>query len=140
MDPIFRRAPLDSAPFPRGSFWTMWKDNARRLAEVEAGTPSLPALRLYRAEMVVVVDEDVCDQRVELIARQAYGSPAGIALPRLRDELRNAAEASARGRDCRWVRFTLPGTAERDGSWEGAMLYVGDEPINAQLLPETPGA
>jgi hypothetical protein len=52
------------------------------------------------------------------------------ALPRLRDALLDRGEKLAASGHA-WVQFT-----ERGRSWNGAMLYVGEDPTHAQLAPE----
>jgi hypothetical protein len=51
-------------------------------------------------------------------------------LPRLRDALLEQADALARAGAHPWVLFSekLPGGSR---PWKGAMLYMGDEPIQA---------
>jgi hypothetical protein len=101
----------------------MHPDSAEWLAEVEAGTPALPAHQLYRRE--VLIGDDVGEQPVDDLLPLLRGKPLQDTLPRLRDTLLNEGERHAAA-GCVWVQFTHYGK-----SWNGAMLYLGNDPIRA---------
>jgi hypothetical protein len=101
----------------------MHPDSAEWLAEVEAGTPALPAHQLYRRE--VLIGDDVGEEPVDDLLPLLRGKPLQDTLPRLRDALINEGERHAAA-GCLWVQFTNHGK-----SWNGAMLYLGNDPIRA---------
>jgi hypothetical protein len=125
---LYRSAPSESPRFGRGTFWTMHRDKADWLSQVEAETPNVPAHPLYEAD--VVMRDDLGEQQVDDVLPFLEGVPMGEALPRLRDTLLERGERSAAD-GYRWVQYI-----RLDRSWRGAMLYLGDDPIPAQLLPE----
>jgi hypothetical protein len=127
MTTIYRTAPADSPQFGRGSFWTMRRESVRYVAEVEAGTSSLPAVELWQAD--VLIGDDVREQPLDDLLPMLAQTSVRDALPRLRAALLEKAEKHAAA-GCEWVRFTDHGE-----SWNGAMLYLGEKPIDAQLAP-----
>jgi hypothetical protein len=134
MTEIFRYAPVDAAPFARGTFWTMFWASAENVARVEAGSPDLPPGGcLYRAEVIVVRGENLApDESVEALLHSLRATPDPDRLPQIRDALLRRGEHFAARFP--WVQFT----GVQGASWEGAMLYMGDEPIPPKLMPETP--
>src|SRR5450631_248013 len=103
---LYRSAPSESPHFGRGSFWTIHRDSAEWLAEVEAGAPAPSAHRLYRRE--VLIGDDVREQPVDDLLPLLREKPLQDALPRLRDGLLNEGERHAAA-GCVWVQFTNHG-------------------------------
>lgn len=128
---VIYRSTQDEPPFGRGNFWTMWPASAEFVAEVEAGTPNLPAQSLYHYE--VVVGDRAAEQSVDDLLPLLEGTSKGNALPRLRDALLERGEKLAAS-GYAWVQFTDHGR-----SWHGAMLYLGDERIPARPASGVPG-
>lgn len=114
-------------PFGYGTFWTTWddSDSAKFVAQVEAGTPTVPAGRVYVAEVPIGGSE--ARQPVDDFLPLVREKPTGEALPLLRDELVSRGERAGG----EWVRFTDHGS-----EWKGAMLYLGDEFIAARSSPD----
>lgn len=106
----------------------MHPDSAEWLAKVEAGTPAPSAHRLYRRE--VLIGDDVREQPVDDLLPLLREKPLQDALPRLRDGLLSEGERLAAS-GYAWVQFT-----ERGRIWNGAMLYMGDDPTHARLAPK----
>jgi len=127
---IYRRSD-DEPPFGHGDFWTMRPVSAEFVAQVEAGTPILAAQSLYHYE--VAVEDRVVEQPVDDLLPVLEGKPQGDALPMLRDALLERGEKLAEA-GYAWVQFT-----ERGQSWNGAMLYVGDEPVHSRIYPAAQG-
>lgn len=109
----------------RGTFWTMRRESTDYIAQVEAGTPSLPPSQLYEAE--VTIGDSLSEPPIDDALAHAEGVPIRTALPQLRDALRARAEQEG----CEWAQFVT-----RDGrSWHGAMLYLGDVPSPMRRVP-----
>ncbi len=117
---VYRHAAVEAPEFGHLTFWTIRPEYAEWLARWETSGDTLPESRPYLAR--VTVGEDIESWSIKEIQR-LYGKS-------LRPEdviawaKRNARDAS------RWVQFTDHGDA-----WNGAMLYLGDEPLAAQPAP-----
>jgi hypothetical protein len=118
-----------------GGFWTIWEERAVWLAELEAGKPLATAGQIYQARPLLVAGGNLRDLPVEAIVRSVRDLRMIVALPKLRDDLRAAAQQLA-AEGVEWVQFTLPFTSDRDRSWEGAMLYMGAEPLAAEPVSD----
>ncbi len=132
MTPLYRRARAEQ-PTGKGSIWTTWPASADFLAEVEAGTPTLPAaLQLYARE--VLIGELEVAQAVDQVVALTEGRPIREDLPALRDAIRGFAEKSAAS-GYEWMRLT------RDGNeWHGTIVYLGEHPIPARVYPPVDSA
>ena len=123
---VIYRSTHDEPPFGRGNFWTTRPASAEFVAQVEAGTPVLPAQSLYHYE--VAVGDRVAEQPVDDLLHLLEGSSRD-GLLRLRDSLLDRGEKLAASGHT-WVQFT-----EHGQSWNGAMLYVGDEIVHPHVSP-----
>ncbi len=136
MAPLYRRASV-GPPFGRMTFWAYPSERARLdlLAEVEAGTPTLPPHREYRTE--VQAPDPILRHKVDHLLKLADGVPKVDALPQLRDGLlREVKERAAVDPGLEWVELT-----QRDKLAEGdeatqpgipwALVYMGDKPLDA---------
>jgi len=121
---LYRSDVVDSPKFGRGTFWTMHRNRAEYIAQVEAATPILPESQIiYQAD--VTIGDAVREYPVDDRLRSVAGKPMGEALPLLRDALLTRAEQAG---PVEWMQFTA-----QDRPW--AMLYVGDEPVPAHPVP-----
>jgi hypothetical protein len=127
MTVIYRQAQAESKDFEPDSFGTMHAANAEFLAEVEAGSGSLPPdPRLYQVD-VIMGDEDLSERPLEDFLPFVEGRPKWEALPQLRDFLLKEAKRNG----CPWMQLTAP----HDPNLHAAMVYVGEGPIRTQLAP-----
>lgn len=125
------RSSHDEPPFGHGDFWTMRPESAEFVAQLDAGTTILPAQALHH--YAVVVGDRVVDQPIDDLLPVLEGKPQADALAMLRGALLERGEKLAEA-GYAWVQFT-----ERGESWNGAMLYVGDEPVHSRIYPAAQG-
>jgi hypothetical protein len=129
MTVVYRYAASASPDFTRGTFWTSGlKGDAEYLAKLEAGDPAAATERLYQHE--VWLTANVPTEPIERHMVAAEKMPAPERLPRLRDALLEQADELARAGAHPWVRISEKFT-QGSRPWKGAMLYMGDEPIQA---------
>ncbi len=126
MPVLYRGDPAEPPQFGRRTFWTTHKESAEYLAQLEAATPTLPPPHIYRAD--VTIGDDVVPRDIDHLLRLARDKPMRDALPLLRDGLLGTAEHAGR----QWTQLMADGR-----SWKGAMIYLGDEPVPAQLAPKS---
>jgi hypothetical protein len=129
MTALFRLAPVGSVKFGPESFWTMHQESARRVAEVEAKTPLLPAnLQLFTANVIVADVYQPPQQLLALVLRQAANQPSAYAPPALHEAMLRAAE-QGRKQGCSWTQF-----ASDDKLLHLSLVYMGTKPIVVQPL------
>jgi hypothetical protein len=129
MTVVYRYAPSDSPDFTRGTFWTSGsKDDAEYLVRLEAGDPSARAERLYEHDVWLTASVPTEPIDKHMVAAENMPEPERLA--RVRDALLERADELAGAGAHPWVRVseTLP---QGSRPWKGAMLYMGDEPIQA---------
>jgi hypothetical protein len=111
------------------------RDNLDQLAEIEAGTRVLPPHRDYVAEVPAPdgtpgADPEILRHKVDHLLGLVERVPTDKALPQLRDGLlREAEDVAASNRGLRWLELTNGGA-----SW--ALVYMGDEPLHAEPVPD----
>jgi hypothetical protein len=123
MTVLYRGDPAEPPQFGSRTFWTTRKDSAEYLAQLEAATPTLPPPRVYWADLTI--GDDVVEQAIDDLLRLVRDKPNALQL--LRDGLLGTAAHAGR----QWMQLTDDGR-----SWKGAMIYMGDEPVPAQLAPK----
>ena len=116
---LYRLDTADSPDFGSETFWTMRENEAAELARWEGRA----ATATYRVE-VVFDDTELVEMDVERLGRLRGGSFN-------RDDLLALVQDRAPA-DCAWVQFTTG--LDPAGSWKGAMLYWGDEPLPAERV------